>query len=52
MVDGDWKTLCEGTAIGHKRIEKVTRLKVEKVRLRITQSVGPVSMRQFAVFAE
>ncbi len=49
-VDGAWKTLAQGTAIGHKRIERFEAATVTEVRLRITESVGEPRIRTFAVY--
>ena len=51
LVDGQWKTLAEGTAIGHKRIDSFAPTVVSSARLRITESVGTPSVRRFALFA-
>lgn len=51
LVDGAWKTLAAGTAIGHKRIDTIAPAVVSSVRLRITESVGTPSVRRFAIHA-
>ena len=50
MVDGAWKELATGTAIGHKKIDHFDPVKVSKVRIRITKSVGEPLIRRIAVF--
>jgi len=50
MVDGTWQTLAEGTAIGHKKIDKFDPIRVASVRLTVTESVGEPVIRQLAVF--
>jgi alpha-L-fucosidase len=48
---GGWKTLAEGTVMGHKRIHQVAPepVFVNAVRLRILESVGTPKIRSFAV---
>lgn len=50
LVDGSWQTLAEGTAIGHKKIDKFDPVRVASVRLTVTESVGEPMIRQLAVF--
>ncbi len=38
LVDGNWKTLVEGTTIGHKIIRKFPVLKTTKIRFTISKS--------------
>lgn len=52
QIDGEWKPLAEGTAIGHKRIERVPATVVRAVRLRILESVGVPQIRKFAIYGE
>jgi len=41
LVSGEtWQMLCEGTSIGHKRIERFAPVEVAKVRFRAVESVG------------
>jgi alpha-L-fucosidase len=49
-IDGAWRLLGEGSAIGHKRIQPVPPEEFIGVRLRITQSAGDARIRRFAVF--
>jgi alpha-L-fucosidase len=51
MIDGAWKSVAKGTAIGHKRIEVLPRTKVQAVRLRIIQSVGEPIIRRLSLHA-
>lgn len=46
-----WVKLAEGTAIGHKRIQRLDRVRVSAIRLRITAAVGSVSIRNLALHA-
>ncbi len=46
-----WQTLCQGTSVGHKRIEQFEPVEVAAVRLRVTGSVAVPIIRQLAVFS-
>ncbi|MFW5877477.1 MAG: alpha-L-fucosidase [bacterium] len=48
--EGEWIELASGTAIGHKRIQIFDPVKVEKVRLRITESVANPVIKELAVY--
>ena len=49
-VNGQWRELCAGESIGHKRIQQFDRATVDAVRLRVTESVGEPILRQLAVY--
>ena len=49
-VDGAWKTLGEGTSIGHKRIQAVGPIAIDAVRIVTLKSVGTPIFRNVAVF--
>jgi alpha-L-fucosidase len=49
-VDGAWKTLATGTAIGHKRIDQFQPVEVSELRLRISKSAATPAIRKFAVY--
>lgn len=51
LVDGEWKPLAKGTAIGHKRIDRVPPTLAEGVRLVITASAGEPVVRSLAAYA-
>jgi alpha-L-fucosidase len=50
LVGGDWKELASGTAIGHKKIDRIEPATVAAVRLRITEAVGEPIIRSLAVY--
>ncbi len=51
LVHADqWRTLCEGESIGHKRIQKFEPVEAARVRFRCTRSVAPPLVRQLAVY--
>lgn len=47
---GEWQELCRGTAIGHKRIERLSSTEVAGARLRVLDSVAIPAIRRLAVF--
>ena len=47
---GNWVPLCDGTSVGHKRIQQFESVTVADVRLRVTQSVAEPRVRDFAVY--
>jgi len=49
-INGQWTELCSGTAIGHKKIDRIGPLRVSALRLRVTESVGEPVIRRFAVY--
>lgn len=50
LVDGDWKKLCDGESVGHKRIQQFARTKVSAIRLHVTHSVKKPIIRKLAVY--
>jgi alpha-L-fucosidase len=45
-----WRALCEGTSIGHKRIQQFDATEVAKVRLRAVKSVAEPRIHFLAVY--
>lgn len=50
LVDGEWKPLATGTAIGHRRIDRFAPIEVEGIRLRVTEAVGEPIIRRLAAY--
>jgi alpha-L-fucosidase len=50
LSGGTWIQLGGGSAIGHKKIDTFPPAEVEAVRLRVTASVGPPSLRRLTVY--
>ncbi|MBD0824631.1 alpha-L-fucosidase [Aestuariibaculum marinum] len=46
-----WKTIFEGSCIGHKFIHKFDGMNVSQVRLKITESKGNAEIKSFEVFS-
>ncbi len=52
LVDGEWRQLASGTAIGHKKIDRIAPTRVSQLRLRVLESVGSARVRRFAVYGQ
>jgi alpha-L-fucosidase len=50
QVDGRWKEVCRGTAIGHKKIDQFKPVETSRLRLRIEKSAAEPIIRRFAAF--
>ena len=49
-VEGKWKELAKGTAIGHKKIDRIDPIDVDAVRLRCLKSAADPLIRRLAVY--
>jgi alpha-L-fucosidase len=45
-----WKTICEGTTIGHKKIDRFDRITARRVRLNILTAASTPRIREFQLF--
>src|SRR6185437_8551540 len=50
LVNGQWKKLSDGSSVGRKKIDWFDNVSVNKVRIRITKSVGKALIRSFSVY--
>ena len=50
LVDGEWRSVATGSAVGHKRIERFTPVQTSSMRVRITDSRGTPLISRFAIF--
>ena len=50
-ADGAWSTLCEGTAIGHKKIDRFAPVEISRLRLRIVRAAAEPQIRRLAAFS-
>ena len=48
---GEWRQLGEGTAIGHKKIDRFPPVEVTKLRLRVTRAAAEPRIRRLAAFS-
>ncbi len=49
-VGADWKELVRGTAIGHKKIDRIDPIEVSGVRVRVLESTATPQIRDLAVY--
>jgi alpha-L-fucosidase len=51
VLDGtEWKTICSGTTIGHKKIDIFPRINTQHVRLNILSASATPRIREFQLF--
>lgn len=50
LVDGQWRTVATGSAVGHKRIERFAPVQAASMRVRITESRATPLISRFAIF--
>ena len=50
LPGGGWKTLCEGTSVGHKRIQMFAPEAVSRLRFTATASVAKPIVKSFAAW--
>ena len=49
-VGGEWKRVCEGESIGHKRIQYFDDVDCTKIRLSIEESTTESQIKNFAIY--
>ncbi len=50
LASGQWKPLCDGVSVGHKRIQQFETVTVNSVRFTATKSVAEPIIRQLSAF--
>jgi alpha-L-fucosidase len=50
LVGKGWREICQGTAIGHKKIDPFPPVAASRVRLQVVQSSAEPLMRRLAAF--
>ena len=50
QVNGAWKEIVTGSAIGHKKIDRFAPMEADRWRFRCLKSNGPVSISRFALY--
>ena len=50
LMDGVWREIAKGTAIGHKKIDRFAPLMASNIRLRVLSSAAPPIIRKFAAY--
>lgn len=48
---GTWGTLCEGSCIGHKRIQRFEPVLTDRIRLKIREATATPRIKQFSIFS-
>ena len=51
-MNGSWKTICEGTSVGHKRIHKIPEIETTKIRLNIKKYLATPQIKELSVFGK
>jgi alpha-L-fucosidase len=49
-INGQWKTICQGESVGHKRIEKLNSIETDMLRLTILESIAQPDIIHFGVY--
>ncbi len=50
LADGNWKKVCEGTSVGHKRIQLFDKIMVSSVRLTIKKYEDKPIIKKFSAY--
>jgi alpha-L-fucosidase len=50
LIDGQWRTLVKGQSIGYKRIDVIETVRVEAMRIRVTDAVDTPVFKSFAAY--
>ncbi|HOS92531.1 MAG TPA: alpha-L-fucosidase, partial [Armatimonadota bacterium] len=50
LVGTEWRELCRGSAIGHKKIDRFPPVEVAGIRLRCLESAGDPIIRKLAAY--
>ncbi len=50
LVNGRWKHLCSGSAVGHRRIQRFNPVRTRSLRLKINQSIDSPLISNFSVY--
>ena len=50
LIGSEWRKICQGISVGHKRIEKFDAVEASSIRLRIIKSVAKPLIRKLAVY--
>ena len=50
LAGGIWKALCQDRAIGHNKIGRLEPVRVSRVQLRCSESMGQPLIQRFVVY--
>ncbi|MEK3890096.1 alpha-L-fucosidase [Bacillus sp. FSL K6-3431] len=51
LVDEEWISIGEGSAVGHKYIKQIPPIKTEKLKLTVTESVETPMIKEFSCYS-
>ncbi|HEY4392185.1 MAG TPA: alpha-L-fucosidase [Paenibacillus sp.] len=49
-ADGEWKEIVNGSAIGHKKIDVLSPIHIEKIRFQVNEAAEDPIIRKFAIY--
>ena len=49
-ADGEWRTLCEGSCVGYRCVERFDTVRTREVKLRITRAKGAPLLHSFGLY--
>ncbi|OIO02683.1 alpha-L-fucosidase [Candidatus Desantisbacteria bacterium CG_4_10_14_0_8_um_filter_48_22] len=50
LANDEWKTIVTGSAVGHKKIDRIEPVMASRARLRVLKSAGTPVIRSFAIY--
>ncbi|GIN72484.1 hypothetical protein J14TS2_29590 [Bacillus sp. J14TS2] len=50
LVDGEWQTIAEGTAIGHRHIKEIPSIRTKKLKLNVIEAVAPAVISEISIY--
>jgi alpha-L-fucosidase len=50
LVDGEWRTIVQGTTIGHKKLDRIESVVASALRFTIKKALAPPMIRRLGVF--
>lgn len=52
LIDGEWQKVCEGTSVGYKRIQRISSIRTDRLRLTIHESEQEPLIKSFSVYSK
>ncbi|MFN5422989.1 MAG: hypothetical protein ACK5AO_06970, partial [bacterium] len=52
FVDGKWLTVCEGSSVGHKRIQSISPVLTSELKITIIESILNPLIKCFSAYSE
>ncbi|MBO0993533.1 alpha-L-fucosidase, partial [Bacillus sp. SD088] len=50
LVDGEWQTIADGTAIGHRHIKEIPSMRTKKLKLNVIEAVAPAVISEISIY--